>query len=190
MSLEHGACVARMVESKEVRAASPQVLTWIMHNGPQVWANNLEEEMGVIRGIVDGHPYLAMDTEFPGVVARPVGNFKNSGEYHYQMLRQAQWAFVGDLLGVNVVLYCIVTAPHTALHAAQPRHPPPFICTSAMSARCCCLWNTLCERPFLQVQRGHAEAHPVGPHVYGRARQPAEVQRRAVRLAVQLQVSS
>jgi CCR4-NOT transcription complex subunit 7/8 len=28
-----------------------------------------------------------MDTEFPGVVARPVGNFKNSGEYHYQMLR-------------------------------------------------------------------------------------------------------
>lgn len=53
----------------------------------EVWANNLEEEMGVIRGIVDEYPYLAMDTEFPGVVARPVGNFKNSGEYHYQMLR-------------------------------------------------------------------------------------------------------
>lgn len=44
--------------------------------------------MSVIRGIVDEYPYLAMDTEFPGVVARPVGNFKNSGEYHYQMLRQ------------------------------------------------------------------------------------------------------
>ncbi|KDD75431.1 CAF1 family ribonuclease [Helicosporidium sp. ATCC 50920] len=28
-----------------------------------------------------------MDTEFPGVVARPVGSFKNSGEYHYQTLR-------------------------------------------------------------------------------------------------------
>ena len=55
---------------------------------PQVWANNLEEEMSVIRGIVDEYPYLAMDTEFPGVVARPVGNFKNSGEYHYQMLRR------------------------------------------------------------------------------------------------------
>ena len=36
---------------------------------------------------MDSHPYLAMDTEFPGVVARPVGNFKNSGEYHYQTLR-------------------------------------------------------------------------------------------------------
>ena len=56
--------------------------------GVQVWANNLEEEMSVIRDIVDEYPCLAMDTEFPGVVARPVGSFKNSGEYHYQMLRR------------------------------------------------------------------------------------------------------
>lgn len=41
----------------------------------------------LIRDVVDDYPYLAMDTEFPGVVARPVGNFKNSGEYHYQTLR-------------------------------------------------------------------------------------------------------
>lgn len=41
----------------------------------------------IIRSIVDDYPYLAMDTEFPGVVARPVGNFKNSGEYLYQQLR-------------------------------------------------------------------------------------------------------
>ncbi len=44
--------------------------------------------MAIIRDIVDEYPCLAMDTEFPGVVARPVGNFKNSGEYHYQMLRR------------------------------------------------------------------------------------------------------
>lgn len=53
----------------------------------QVWNDNLENEMAVIREIVDDFPCLAMDTEFPGVVARPVGSFKNSGEYHYQMLR-------------------------------------------------------------------------------------------------------
>lgn len=82
----------------------------------EVWADNLEDEMQVgarsaatlfsrwpspafepclaflvivqlIRDIVEDFPYLAMDTEFPGVVARPVGNFKNSGEYHYQTLR-------------------------------------------------------------------------------------------------------
>ena len=28
-----------------------------------------------------------MDTEFPGVVARPMGEFKSSTDYHYQLLR-------------------------------------------------------------------------------------------------------
>jgi len=27
------------------------------------------------------------DTEFPGVVARPIGDFKSSTEYQYQLLR-------------------------------------------------------------------------------------------------------
>lgn len=27
------------------------------------------------------------DTEFPGIVARPIGTFKNSNDYHYQTLR-------------------------------------------------------------------------------------------------------
>ena len=49
----------------------------------------------LIRDVVDEYPFLAMDTEFPGVVARPVGNFKNSGEYHYQTLRQARDANAG-----------------------------------------------------------------------------------------------
>lgn len=53
----------------------------------EVWQENLDSELEIIRGIVDEYPYIAMDTEFPGVVARPVGNFKNSGEYHYQTLR-------------------------------------------------------------------------------------------------------
>jgi CCR4-NOT transcription complex subunit 7/8 len=53
----------------------------------EVWAENLEAEMEIIRNIVDDHPYVAMDTEFPGVVCRPVGNFRNSGDYHYQTLR-------------------------------------------------------------------------------------------------------
>ncbi|CAL5219279.1 g1081 [Coccomyxa viridis] len=53
----------------------------------EVWQDNLDSELEIIRDIVDDYPYIAMDTEFPGVVARPVGNFKNSGEYHYQTLR-------------------------------------------------------------------------------------------------------
>mmetsp|Transcript_20434 Transcript_20434/g.36447 ORF Transcript_20434/g.36447 Transcript_20434/m.36447 type:complete len:285 (-) Transcript_20434:118-972(-) len=53
----------------------------------EVWQENLEAEMEIVRNIVDEYPFLAMDTEFPGVVARPVGNFRNSGEYQYQTLR-------------------------------------------------------------------------------------------------------
>jgi CCR4-NOT transcription complex subunit 7/8 len=53
----------------------------------EVWDDNLEEEMSLIRSIIDDYQFCAMDTEFPGVVARPVGNFRNAGEYHYQTLR-------------------------------------------------------------------------------------------------------
>mmetsp|Transcript_25695 Transcript_25695/g.35478 ORF Transcript_25695/g.35478 Transcript_25695/m.35478 type:complete len:286 (-) Transcript_25695:15-872(-) len=52
-----------------------------------VWADNLDAELDIIREVVDSYPYIAMDTEFPGVVARPVGTFKNSGEHQYQTLR-------------------------------------------------------------------------------------------------------
>ena len=53
----------------------------------EVWQDNLDDELEAIRSIVDEYPFIAMDTEFPGVVARPVGNFKSSGEFIYQTLR-------------------------------------------------------------------------------------------------------
>ncbi|KAI3929775.1 hypothetical protein MKX01_025943 [Papaver californicum] len=52
-----------------------------------VWSDDLESEFEYIRKIVDDFPYIAMDTEFPGIVLRPVGNFKTSSEYHYQTLK-------------------------------------------------------------------------------------------------------
>ncbi|GER48495.1 polynucleotidyl transferase [Striga asiatica] len=54
----------------------------------EVWADNLDEELDLIRGIVDEYPYIAMDTEFPGIVLRPVGNFKTANDYHYQTLKE------------------------------------------------------------------------------------------------------
>ncbi|XP_046394509.1 CCR4-NOT transcription complex subunit 7 [Ischnura elegans] len=52
-----------------------------------VWAHNLEEEFRTIRQVVQKYHYVAMDTEFPGVVARPLGEFRSSAEYNYQLMR-------------------------------------------------------------------------------------------------------
>jgi len=77
-------------------------------DGPEirdVWSANLEAEMENIRGLIDNYPFVALvrvmyrlsacfyklrsgqDTEFPGVVARPIGAFKTSSDYHYQTMR-------------------------------------------------------------------------------------------------------
>jgi CCR4-NOT transcription complex subunit 7/8 len=52
-----------------------------------VWSDNLDQEIATIRQIITKYPYVAMDTEFPGVVARPIGNFKTPIESQYQTLR-------------------------------------------------------------------------------------------------------
>ncbi|XP_072141095.1 CCR4-NOT transcription complex subunit 7-like isoform X2 [Dermacentor andersoni] len=52
-----------------------------------VWASNLEDAFHTIRHMVQRYNYIAMDTEFPGVVARPIGEFRSAADYQYQLLR-------------------------------------------------------------------------------------------------------
>ncbi|WFD21662.1 CCR4-NOT core DEDD RNase subunit [Malassezia equina] len=49
-----------------------------------VWADNFESEMNAFRKAMELYPY---DTEFPGIVARPIGQFRGSTDYQYQLLR-------------------------------------------------------------------------------------------------------
>jgi len=53
----------------------------------EVWASNIEDEFRTISKVAQNHYYIAMDTEFPGVVARPVGEFKSNTDYQYQLIR-------------------------------------------------------------------------------------------------------
>ncbi|KAL7671943.1 hypothetical protein ACOME3_006845 [Neoechinorhynchus agilis] len=52
-----------------------------------VWRNNLYESFIKIRELARTYNFVAMDTEFPGVVARPLGHFLSMAEYHYQALK-------------------------------------------------------------------------------------------------------
>ena len=49
-----------------------------------VWCDNFREEISVIDNLVEDYPFIAIDTEFPGTVARPIGFFQNGYEYHYR----------------------------------------------------------------------------------------------------------
>ncbi|KAI5189965.1 CCR4-NOT transcription complex subunit 7/8 [Nematocida sp. AWRm77] len=52
-----------------------------------VWKHNLEEEIALLSEHLEKYPYISMDTEFPGVVAKPSGYFTTSAVYTYQQIR-------------------------------------------------------------------------------------------------------
>ncbi|XP_077983781.1 CCR4-NOT transcription complex subunit 7-like [Glandiceps talaboti] len=52
-----------------------------------VWQSNMEEVFKKMIHLVPNYNHVAMDTEFPGVVARPIGEFRSTADYQYQLLR-------------------------------------------------------------------------------------------------------
>ncbi|ORX65850.1 CAF1-domain-containing protein [Linderina pennispora] len=80
-----------------------------------VWESNLEEEFAAIRKLIPQYPYISMDTEFPGVVARPIGTFGSASDYHYQLLR------------CNVDILTIIQLGITLMD--KDGNPPPGVCS-------------------------------------------------------------
>lgn len=52
-----------------------------------VWKHNLEEEISALSEQLENYPYISMDTEFPGVIAKPSGFFSTPAVYTYQQIR-------------------------------------------------------------------------------------------------------
>jgi len=57
------------------------------HEIREVWCHNLHQEFKEICHLVQKYPFVAMDTEFPGTVAKPTGNFSTMDEYKYQLVK-------------------------------------------------------------------------------------------------------
>jgi len=53
----------------------------------EVWNFNLDEEIWNICQVVKDFPYIAMDTEFPGEVAKPTGEFASIDELKYKTIK-------------------------------------------------------------------------------------------------------
>ncbi|KAF2824044.1 ribonuclease H-like protein [Ophiobolus disseminans] len=106
-----------------------------------VWRSNLSQEMELLRSLIDQYPYISMDTEFPGVVARPIGDFNSKASYHYQTVRCNV-----DLLKIiqlGVTLFSVQgEVPPTQLDASQLVYKPQTLQRYSSNVVVCpCTWT-------------------------------------------------
>lgn len=79
----------------------------------EVWAYNLEQEFHNLRTLIADkslNVYVAIHQEIPGIVARPVGTFKSSADYHFQTLRSNS-----DLLNLIQLCLCVTMVKDNAV---------------------------------------------------------------------------
>ncbi|QRG37663.1 hypothetical protein FDK38_002042 [Candidozyma auris] len=71
-----------------------------------VWNFNLEYEFNNLRNFIDDNSskiFISIHQEIPGIVARPLGTFKSSADYHFQCLRSNS-----DILNLIQLSLCAV----------------------------------------------------------------------------------
>lgn len=87
----------------------------------EVWADSLSQEFRRLREAVVDYPYVAMDTEFPGVVARPLSTFKTASDYHYQCIK----------CNCDLCVFSPVVSVVPPTFVSPPSNPPSFATTTA-----------------------------------------------------------
>lgn len=82
----------------------------------EVWSHNLEYEFQLLRSFINDKSatlYIAIHQEIPGIVARPVGTFKSSSDYHFQTLRTNS-----DLLNLIQLSLCVTKVKDNEIGAS------------------------------------------------------------------------
>lgn len=79
----------------------------------EVWNYNVEFEFNALRNFINDKTakvYISIHQEIPGIVARPVGTFKTSSDYHFQTLRSNS-----DLLNIIQLSLCAVKVTNSEI---------------------------------------------------------------------------
>ena len=118
-SSENEEALSLTSECDKVQDLNPPQTTEIQ----EVWNHNLYEAFMQISQLIQDYPFVAMDTEFPGIVAKPIGNFSTMDEYKYQLVK------------CNVDLLKMIQLGVTLFDAQGNR--PPGVCTWQFNFRFC-----------------------------------------------------
>lgn len=91
MPFQYMSAGTQQQQQQQVSSLGPALnVNGMMSSIPEVcnvWNRNLEDQMSILRDLVNRYKYISVDCKFPGIVARPIGSFKSTSEYHYQTLR-------------------------------------------------------------------------------------------------------
>eukprot|EP00923_Selenidium_pygospionis_P052958 GHVN01091733.1.p1 GENE.GHVN01091733.1~~GHVN01091733.1.p1 ORF type:complete len:663 (-),score=127.40 GHVN01091733.1:271-2259(-) len=71
------------------------------HGIIEVWAKDVENAFNSIKDVVEKYPYIALDTEFPGIVMRPIGLTGSLNDYNYHTVKQNVDALKVIQLGIT-----------------------------------------------------------------------------------------
>lgn len=168
MGFAHGAALQQQQATHDALSAANQARTG-HGRIREVWKHNLHEEMAVLRELIERYPYISMvstpsgkqtrrvrlaadfeymnlvadlkykDTEFPGVVARPIGEFTSKANYHYQTLRAN--ADLLKIIQLGVTLFSADGEPVPATEFHDPRYARRKLPKSYMLNICPCTWT-------------------------------------------------